>query len=480
MRVELRLPRTRFAVAEAIPLEVTITNDGPGVVDLPDPFHADGFQPTYTLVGTALQGPQTFSFGSVARRRPQPAPGAPSPPSIRLDPGASVSSDVPLAEWAKIASPGRYQIVAQLAWAGLTVTSNAVVFDVEAFALVSASLGVDVGVPSARDVWVAWLREGQGGRVLGDAVFQERRPDLGEMERLSMSPAATVGPAATDALAPFTNYDRKAQLSFYRVYREGSELCALAAGAAQPERVDLGPEAAVLRPALMTERGELDVFALAGATNELLLARFAPRAAPRLARGAVIPGRLLAARAALSPLEGGSARHLVVTTEDDDGTLLLHHVDAQDGSRLDVVRTISLRGVSPLAQSRPALRVSAQGAAEVALLVETDREARGFALLQVTFDRSLARIEPRETPLGELPRPAWAASASFVMAPGEHDRIDWAILLEGGELLTSFSPAAPQDIGLQLAFPLEILSLAKAAYVLALHPTEGPVFVLMR
>jgi len=130
--------------------------------------------------------------------------------------------------------------------------------------------------------------------------------------------------------------------------------------------------------------------------------------------------------------------------------------------------------------ARPGVRITDDGRAEVALLVETDPDKRAFALVRVTFARGGDRFTPEVKELGTLPRPVWSAGASFVMSPGPHDRIDWAILLEGGEIVSSFSPGSAVDPGAPLAFPLEILSLAKAAYVLVQHPTDGPRFFLLR
>lgn len=481
MKITLRLPATSFAANEELSLEVAVLNDGPSPVEIPDPFNAFNWQPAYTITGPAYPSGFTFSFRSAVRKDPRPNPTGVDPTLIQLAAGEETVSEIPLSDWVKLLVPGRYQLVARLDWHGLQAVSNTVVFDIEAFTVVSAGLGVDVGAPSVREPWVGWLREGQGARVLGESIFQELRPDLGEMRRLSVHPAATVGAGATDVLPPFTNYDRKVQLTFWRAWREGTAVFALAAGAPQPESVDLGPLPLLVRPSLMTEKGELDVYALAGETNELLVARFRPGAPPRLARGAKLPGRFLSGRAALAPREAGSARHVVVTTVDDDGALLLHHVAAGGGEQLQAVTSISVPGVSPMLNARPGVHVGADGFARVAVLAETDPVERRFALVEVVFAPVPGnRPAPQVTDLGTLPRPAWSSGASFVMAPGAHDRVDWVVLLEGGDIVSSKSPAAAASTGVPLAFPLEIYSTAKAAYVLGLDPAEGPVFLLLR
>lgn len=481
MRITLQLAKTQIAAGEGLSLDVTVHNDGPSPVEIPDPFNAYNWQPAYTITGPAYPQGFTFSFRSQIRKDPRPSPPGVDPALMQLGPREEVMSEVPLSDWVKLRVPGRYTLVARLDWQGLAAVSNTVVFDVEPFTLVSVGLGVDAGTESVRDLWVGWLRESQGARVLGESVFYERRPDLGEVDRRSVQAAFRVGAEANDVLVPYTNYDRKEPLTFWRAWREGTAIFAHLAGATQPERVDLGPLPMLLRPALMTERGELDVYALAGESNELLCARFRAGGPPGLARGAKLPGRFLSGRAALSPRSAGSARHLVVTTVDDDGTLLLHHVAAGAGGDLNKVHSISLRGVAPLLNSRPGLIVDSRGRARVALLAETDAEERRFALVEVTFDPTdPARPEPHITDKGALPRPLWSACASFVVSPGEHERVDWVVLLEGGDIVSSFSGGAAVPLGLQLAFPLEILSMAKGAYVLALDPEEGPRFVLLR
>ena len=500
MKISLKLPKPGFAVSETISLDVTLVNDAMSAVEIPDPFHAFNWQPTYTIVGPAYPNGFTFSFLAVKRKQVNPDTTGLEPQLLTLAPGEEITSDIPLGDWIPLVTPGRYQLRAQFEWQGIHAVSDPVAFDIEPLAIVATGVGLDVGCQTIRYVPVGWLRDGQQGRALGESLYYEKRPDLGEFKRLSASEVMPVGAAASEVLVPFTDYDRRVALTYWRAWREGGTICAHLAGAAEVSRAELGPSTIVIRPALMTEAGQFDVFAFDGATNEVLLARFAPGVPPQVIRGPRLPGRCVAGRAALDSPAHGAQRHVVVPAVDEDGSLLVNHVAFGADGQVVTADTIAIPQAKALTGSSPALRRIDDGRLQVALLAETELRgaaaaatedldaaqqeapsARGLALVEFAFVPAGTEAPmPRVSPKGRLSRAVWAARTSFVMAPEAGDRIDWVVALEGGDILTSVSPGFAAKPDLPLAFPLEIVSLAKGAYLLALDPSSEPEFILLR
>lgn len=475
MKVELRLDRRAYAISEDVTATVRVTNDGTAPVEIPDPFNAYNWQPTYTLFGPKSPAGSTFSFRSAVRKDPRPNPPDVEPVLITLAPGEEVEGEIPLAQWTSLDEPGTYRLTATLEWKGARAASQPVAFDVEPFEVLSVSLGIDAGVPSAREPWVAWLRRGNGAIHLGQTVFQELRPDLAEIRRISTDPVATVGPDASDVLSPWTRYDRKEQMTFWRAWREGSTLLAWKAGASTPDRLDLGFVPEILGPALMRETGELDVVVI-DPGSRTALARFAPGTAPRLLPGPLLGGRFLSGFAAQAPT--GAERHVIATMQRQDGMLVLGHAKTDAAGALGPLTELLLPGLRVLPRSVPAARVDQRGALHVDLLVLTSPDGESFGVVDALFEpgRDARSVT---TELGRLPGPATAARASHPVWPGAAPRTDWAVLLESGELISHAHPTG-QRLPAPAAVPLELLSLSQATYVLALDPRTGPLLVPLR
>jgi hypothetical protein len=479
MQITLGLRKTTHVVHETVTVDVVVTHDGSGSVRVPDPFHCDSNAPEYTLIGPAFPRGLTFSFASAGRASPLPA-GTPQP-MVDLAPGEVLESDIPLTDWIDVREPGRYELTARFETPAGTVTSAPVSFEIVAAQLVSLGLGLNVGVAGVPTIWTGWIAEASAGRILGDAVFQERRPDLGEITRHSMQAVSTVGSNATDVLVPQTNYDRMDRLTFWRVWMEGTTLHAHLAGDAAPRQLDLRPGARLIRPAVLDGHGVLDVFAIAAEPEpRIVCARFVPDAAPTLLEGAALHVQFLAGCAALGPSAAGDARHLALTTVAPDGELLLHHVGGTAVAPVSAsATTIRLGRLQLLAGSQPTLRVHASGRADVALLAMTDATTRTFALVQAAFATHEAPT-PRIETIGSLPRREEAAALAFSSSPGESDVVAWAVLLEGSELVTSASPDRTQPFPFSATDPMSLVASTHAAYVLADHPSEGPLFHLLR
>jgi len=113
--------------------------------------------------------------------------------------------------------------------------------------------------------------------------------DVRGYEPFSVSPVFSAGQGAADILSPWTNYDRQSDVIKWRAWREGAALVALATGFNAAQRLELGAvPRMIVRPALMTSDGLLDIFVTSADGNSLMLGRFPkPNFAGRQAAAAV-------------------------------------------------------------------------------------------------------------------------------------------------------------------------------------------------
>src|SRR5450759_17415 len=157
VQINLKFANRSYVAGEDIGMTVTVTNRTPGPVEIPDPFHRDNWQPTYTLTGPCYPKGHTFSFRSVALQDTRPEPEGVDAVLVKLGSGQSLEEEIPLQSWVALTEVGEYEIVAQLKWKGVAAQSAAVRFRLEKSQVDSASVGVDAEAPGTPGEWVEWF-----------------------------------------------------------------------------------------------------------------------------------------------------------------------------------------------------------------------------------------------------------------------------------------------------------------------------------
>ena len=296
----------------------------------------------------------------------------------------------------------------------------------------------------------------------------------------------TAGAQATDLLSPWTNYNRQAELAKWRAWREGSSLVGLVIGLPAPQRLELGAAPQViLRPALMSRTGELDIFFITAGKPELALARFP---APKWA-GAQTPPRLLwrlpvsekpvAARCAMSPESAASQRRVLLVAQ-EPGAVVVHFMNAADGSSAGRWETTRIPNVTAMPGAEPGLRVSGDGVSQAAILLEADPATHQFAIADLEFGRDgrlIGSVVVKR--LGQLEAAPKAAAAAYVVMQGSERRRDWVVLLENGKLVHSGSEGETRQLTATPALPLQLLPLAAGTYLLTIDNNGKPGFTLL-
>lgn len=470
LKIVAELDRSACLVGGELTLRLRLENDGAAAVELPDPSHAQNWQPTYTVVGPAHPAGVTFSHRSV--RQEEFGPPQDDPVLVRLEPGARLEGELPLHEWCPITAPGTYQVTARLVWGGVDVTSAPATFVVEAPHVTSAALGSDPG--GSLMIWSVWAHapEGAAGARLHDAVWLHERDGA---EPVSQSPlGAPAGPAAR-VLSVATNFDRGDSLFRWRAWLEGQTLRAVPTQEPHVAEHVLDAGAQVVRPLLMTAEATLDAFALLE-DGGLSLVRF-PRpnddltvTAPRELWRVALPAPPAAATCALGA-SGEDSRFVLLVTQDARGLVL--DVLRAAGSKGPLASGPSVReaGARLLAGSQPGLRVDGDGIAEAALLVESEGQ---LTLLTVRFDPEDPHPVGRTTHLGALPpEVVEAAVACDPRDVAPEAAWSWAALLSTGKLLHG---GAEQDLGGPVVRPLQLVRF-EWPYVLVAPPGRPPIVI---
>lgn len=488
VELKLFLPKSTYLVSEDLELAVAVTNNSSAPVEIPDPFYRDNWQPTYTVTGPEFPKGFTFSFRSAVLKDPRPEP-ASVPLKMRLlTPGQTVEKGVPLSKWRPITMPGDYVISARLAWQGGVVESNAITFRIGAPHAESLALGVDDRNANSAGDWVEWFHREGNSQELYTALYQRPHVDVRGYDAFSIAPLIRVAAEAADLMVPWTNYNRQAELTKWRVWREGESLVALATGLEKTSHLNLqGVPRALLRPALQTSDGLLDVFAISADGGSLMLARFpepnfddGPQPEGSIKWRAPLPPQVVAGSCALAPEQVGSARHVVLVAQAGRDLHLLY-MNAGHGERAAAWQTIVIPNAQALPDSRPGIQVSETGLVDLALVFESGGAAHHVSVADIRLSPDGSRVrEPAITDIqrtiGALPAPPRHAAVSYPVTTDGAMRRDWAILLENGAVVHSGNPGSPQILDGTPALPMQIISLTSSAYLLETGRDGKPAF----
>ncbi len=343
-----------------------------------------------------------------------------------------------------------------------------------------ASLGIDFGVRSALNLWVAAIQGPEKGTAeLWQYVYHEQRPDLGVVKLVSEQAVTRVGTGVGALLLPWTNYDRMESLWLWNVWLDGGGVCALPLRSEPVVRVALGTsQARPVRPALSVASGELDMCLILGGGKQLAMVRFTPGGDGRRASGSVLWHTPLTAapvseRAALGPEAAGSPRRVVLVRQ-DEGDVVVELLDLAGEKTPAKSTTARLPGHFSIPAAEPGIRIDAQGNTFVSLLIAANQELTEISVADLVFPAGRDKPPSQEvTPVRTLDAAPVAAAIAFQSRPDRPMRRDWVVLNSNGTLVHSQSNGSPMQPQGNPVTPLELVALSQATYVLTL-PGDRP------
>jgi hypothetical protein len=344
----------------------------------------------------------------------------------------------------------------------------------------AASVGVDLAVLGAFNLWIAALTSNTNGQIgLVSFVVHEARPDLGEVKAVSKRVIAQLSSDATGVAMPWSNYDRMTSLWFWCSWIEGSNICALPHPSQPIIRVPLGfPPNRLVGPPLTVSSGELDVLLITSESKELGLVRFVPAREEISASGSVLwrwplVTKPVGASAAIGPAKIGSPRGVLFAMENKDGvTLQLLYL--ADGRRPQNPVNIRIPHCRAIPGVEPGLRIDEQGVSHLSLLVAADSSLREVSIVDVSvLPNGSFSAETRMSPARKLEQAVVAGCATYQSRPDKPMRRDWAVLLADGSIVHSQSGGKPMRPHGKPVTPLQMVAMSQATYFLSLAE-DGP------
>lgn len=477
MEISIELAHKRFVTKESMVARILIRNLGSAPIEVPNPESKGNTNLRYTIVGPSYPKGYSFSFG-------EPGSSARAKDSlVMLAPGQTAEGSLPLEQLVHFPQHGDHTITASLEIQGETITSEPVAFAIEAAVIHAMQPLIDDGVQASNPIRVLCLVGGSPERDLYQAILREDRPDLGEVSLAKMVPLAVADPQATTVFGPWTNHDRLDSMLNRFGWQAGAVLGVEGLASTPSMRFTLpSTPKQIVRPALMPESGELDVFAIGADGKTLELVRF-PTA--RTGAGATrqwsvqLPESPLGARAALGPGTGNTGRRASVLVLPTAGGVSMMLVESDAVDVPPRTRSVLVPGAVPLPDSEPAVTVGPDGTIRASALFAEETAFRRVFVADVTWPPGASDGTVAKTNAGRLPSPPRSAAVTFSVTRRPPDRRDWVVLLRDGTVVFSGSPGRPRRLNGSLLLPLDLVAMSRMTYLLTLDAQGLPQLELM-
>ncbi|MBS1824844.1 MAG: hypothetical protein JST93_05960 [Acidobacteria bacterium] len=458
MKLELVLPRGEYLLGEQISVDIRLTNTSGAGVEVPNLTDRAGTQPVYQLRGPAYPEGVTFRFADLRGAGDGEDGGM-----HQLAPGATMEDGFTLTSKKRIGEPGEYTLSASMEGKGWRAEAAAVRFRVEKATFLDAALGVDVFTESTRTLRGVWLADTGRGRVIGESFFYENRPDISEVRLTGTRIIRGVGAKASEPFCPWVNYDRSEAAKFWHGWREGSVLYAFSDDEDGPRSIDLGSaKARMVRPAVMTRTGDLEVLVLGENRTTLRLIRFPHHAEgkPVVVWSAELPEPVSGIGIGLGPREeGGSMVALAVSQSGLKVSLRMIRVGQMEA---EIGPAALIDGAYVLPDAEPGVHIAPDGEVRGAVVVARHPALRTLAVAELVAGKATV------TDAGRVDVAVVKAMSAYTVTSGAPVLRFFVRLAVGGVLFEGKElPVAAGGV------PVDLVRMSSSSYLLTVDAGNG-------
>jgi len=481
VEIHLALAQSHFLMKELMALRVVIRNDAASSVDLPNPEDNRNTQPVYTVTGPSFPHGRDFNLRELVMHDPNPAKVVEDGMVLSLPAGAAREVSLPIETLLDFTKPGLHGLSAAIVVSGQLIRSNWVEFEIEAPVIESLQSVLDDGSQTTHPIPVLCLHRGARGSTLYQAIFNEDRPDLGEISLLSLVRQGAADANAVAVVATSANHARMARVHSRFGWRAGDVIAMTGIpGLPSSQEVRLTrPHSAarLVRPAMLTESGDVDVMALEGGSGATLwLMRLPPagQGLPGVVATIQLPGEALSARAALAPASVGETRTAVVIHRGPHDGARISLVQIAPGDNKPKVRTVAIAHANPLPASEPGIHVDVDGTVHTSALFAEDKSLRKLFIASIVWPASGGNGQLERMVAGELPGQPRAAAVTYSVSYQSPARRAWVVLLENGGVVSGGWPKGPRALRGTPSLPLDLVAMSKMSYLLTLDAQGLP------
>jgi hypothetical protein len=482
VELKIDLGQQRFITKESMVMRVLIHNTGTTAVAAPDPENNRNTQPSYTVTGPSYPKGHTFHFRQIAIGDPNPAKQQEAGAMITIAPGETREAALPLEQLVRFTQPGKHTLAASIEIAGQKVESAPVEFTIEAPDIRSMQFLADDGFQTSNPIRVLCLVGAPPNQRLYQAILREDRPDLGEVGLAKMISVAPADPKATALIGPWANHNRMESLLNRFGWQAGAVLGIEGLAGSPGLRFTL-PEipSPLIRPALMSDSGDVDVIVLRANAGSLAMIRFPiarAGAEARIVWTLPLAAPPVAARAAIGPRSAGSRRNAILIVPDGSTGSKMILVESGGDQATPVLREGVLPDATPLPGAEPAIMVDSDGTIHASAIFVEGANQRNVFVADIKWPPGSGAASPSRGKTFKLPGTPRSAQVTYSVT-SKSPRREWLVLLQDGSVVFSGSPNRPRKVDGSPALPLDLVAMSQMTYLLTLDKQGLPRLELM-
>ncbi|HED35315.1 MAG TPA: hypothetical protein ENJ08_14055 [Gammaproteobacteria bacterium] len=515
MKIQLEVSRNRFSYFEAPELDfsnrenfsihVHIINNGDTPITAPNPTANMNWQPTYTVTGPSYPQGYTFSMRDILSKNSYIPVDSPShkekiPYITEIPPGTTHKANWNPGSILNFPQPGTHKLTLNMNWQGLKLQSNTVTINIEPVTLSSHQLIAEKSSEDTRiNINVFFLRTMGTTTDISKANFSEDK-DIMSIMFHSIFPLTLIAPRIKVFSPPLANSKSTVKRN---IIANNKTLSTIDSDKDQSEiTLDFIPE--LIQPAVVGIDGKTDLFVLDKPNKTLNLIQFSalsqrtvfdpdkvvplkqnpdgtwpdPPPSPRkpepgdpatLLWTIKLPNTPLYHRASIAPPGEDEKRGAVLVSAVDEGSVISVVRAAKDAPEPDI-QHLSIKGLHPVADSVPDIYLTADGELHAAVILispPVENQPVKVFLLHIAWDKKEGIApEMQQREITQLPALPEAIAIAYSLAPGQANKISWAILQQNGQVLGNNAPDKPLNLNDEPILPLQLLSLDIGTFLL--------------
>ncbi len=503
MKINIKTQKNIFSNKEDLPVNIRVINNSNTSIEAPDPGKNTNWQTTYTLTGPSYPQGYSFNLHDLYQRKTNKKLKKSTSDTIKIEPNSYYDSvfwlnRIPFPE------PGKHTLTLNLDWEGIQAQSNTITINIKPATFSLCQLVTEKIIGNSINIDLYCLQTIDTEKNIIKATFHENM----QIMSVSIKSISVLAPlsSATQGIITPEAYSIET-LTSPGILTEKTLSTINSSIKKSKITLDFTPD--LILPASTDASGQMTLYILNTHDNSMSIISFAPSTqilpnsilsepleAPYSAQDkqnpdgtwsdpspgkpepgdpatllwtVKLPNTPLYHRASIAPPGEDEKRGAVLVSAVNEGSVISVVRAAKDAPEPEI-QHLSIKGLHPVADSVPDIYLTADGELHAAVILispPVENQPVKVFLLHIAWDKKEGIApEMQQREITQLPALPEAIAIAYSLAPGQANKISWAILQQNGQVLGNNAPDKPLNLNDEPILPLQLLSLDIGTFLL--------------